>query len=170
MSSRGEVLGVVGGSGHGQVGAAALHHRPQSARSRAASRCSASKPADMDAEDLQGLQLRWGVLFQGGALFSSHDRGRKHPGAAARATPHMTQELMDEIAAMKLVAGRAAAGCRAEISVRTLRRHDASAPALPGRWRSTRNCCSSTSRPPASTRFPPISSMSWCEACSRAWG
>src|SRR5206468_5711318 len=67
---RGEVLGVVGGSGTGKSvllrSIVGLNH-PVSGSIKVFG----VETADMDAEDLKGLQLRWGVLFQSGALFSS---------------------------------------------------------------------------------------------------
>src|SRR5271170_1130684 len=67
---RGEVLGVVGGSGTGKSvllrSIVGLNHP------RAGSiKVFGQETAAVDAEDLKGLQLRWGVLFQDGALFSS---------------------------------------------------------------------------------------------------
>jgi phospholipid/cholesterol/gamma-HCH transport system ATP-binding protein len=97
---RGEVLGVVGGSGAGKSvllrSIIGLNH-PVSGSIKVFG----VETADMDAEDLKGLQLRWGVLFQGGALFSSQTVAENIQVPLRRYT-HMTQELMDEIAAMKL--------------------------------------------------------------------
>jgi phospholipid/cholesterol/gamma-HCH transport system ATP-binding protein len=52
-------------------------------------------------EDLKNLQVRWGVLFQAGALFSSQTVAENIQVPLRRYT-QMSQELMDEIAAMKL--------------------------------------------------------------------
>jgi phospholipid/cholesterol/gamma-HCH transport system ATP-binding protein len=97
---RGEVLGVVGGSGAGKSvllrSIIGLNH-PVSGSIKVFG----VETADMDAEDLKGLQLRWGVLFQGGALFSSQTVAENIQVPLRRYT-HMSQELMDEIAAMKL--------------------------------------------------------------------
>src|SRR5262249_56642841 len=67
---RGEVLGVVGGSGTGKsvlLRSIIGLNRPVSGSINVLG----VETADVTAEDLKGLQLRWGVLFQRGALFSS---------------------------------------------------------------------------------------------------
>ncbi len=97
---RGEVLGVVGGSGSGKsvlLRSIIGLNRPQSGSIKVFG----VETADMSAEDIKGLQLRWGVLFQGGALFSSQTVAENIEVPLRRYT-HMSQELMDEIAAMKL--------------------------------------------------------------------
>ena len=97
---RGEVLGVVGGSGTGKSvllrSIIGLNH-PVSGSIKVFG----AETAGIDAEDLRGLQLRWGVLFQGGALFSSQTVAENIQVPLRRYT-HMSQDLMDEIAAMKL--------------------------------------------------------------------
>src|SRR5206468_7694395 len=60
-----------------------------------------TETAGIDASELKGLQLRWGGLFQGGALFSSQTVAENIQVPLRRYT-HMNQELMDQIAAMKL--------------------------------------------------------------------
>jgi len=97
---RGEVLGVVGGSGTGKsvlLRSIVGLNQPQSGSIKVFG----TETADVSAEDLRGLQLRWGVLFQGGALFSSQTVAQNIQVPLRRFT-HMSQELMDEIAAMKL--------------------------------------------------------------------
>jgi len=97
---RGEVLGVVGGSGTGK--SVLLRSIIGLNRPTAGSiKVFGIETADVSAEDLKGLQLRWGVLFQGGALFSSQTVAENIQVPLRRYT-HMSQELMDEIAAMKL--------------------------------------------------------------------
>ena len=49
----------------------------------------------------QSIERRWGVLFQGGALFSSLNV-RQNIQFPLRENLHMSQRLMDEIAAAKL--------------------------------------------------------------------
>lgn len=97
---RGEVLGVVGGSGTGKSvllrSIIGLNH-PLSGSIEVFG----VETAGIAAEELKGLQLRWGVLFQGGALFSSQTVAENIQVPLRRYT-HMSQELMDEIAAMKL--------------------------------------------------------------------
>lgn len=97
---RGEVLGVVGGSGTGKsvlLRSIIGLNRPI----EGSIKVFGVETADVSAEDLKGLQLRWGVLFQGGALFSSQTVAENIEIPLRRYT-HMSQELMDEIAAMKL--------------------------------------------------------------------
>jgi len=97
---RGEVLGVVGGSGTGKsvlLRSIIGLNRP----TEGSIKVFGVETADMSAEDLKGLQLRWGVLFQAGALFSSQTVAENIQVPLRRYT-HMSQELMDEIASMKL--------------------------------------------------------------------
>ena len=97
---KGEVLGVVGGSGAGKSvllrSIIGLNHPVEGSI-----KVFGVETADMSAEDLKGLQLRWGVLFQGGALFSSQTVAENIQVPLRRYT-HMSQQLMDEIAAVKL--------------------------------------------------------------------
>ncbi|HEX3666597.1 MAG TPA: ABC transporter ATP-binding protein [Rhizomicrobium sp.] len=97
---RGEVLGVVGGSGAGKsvllrtiIGL----NRPQSGSIKVFGQ----ETAEVDGESLTGLQLHWGVLFQEGALFSAQTVAQNIQVPMRRWT-HMGQQLMDELAAMKL--------------------------------------------------------------------
>lgn len=97
---RGEVMGVVGGSGTGKSvllrSIVGLNH-PRSGSIKVFGQ----ETAEVDAEDLHGLQLRWGVLFQDGALFSSQTVVENIQVPLRRWT-HMPQKLMDEIAAVKI--------------------------------------------------------------------
>ena len=97
---RGEILGVVGGSGAGKsvllrtiVGL----NRPVSGSIKVFGH----ETADADSENLMGLQLRWGVLFQEGALFSSQTVAQNIEVPMRRWT-NMHESLMDGLAAMKL--------------------------------------------------------------------
>ena len=72
---------------------------------------------------MRALEMRWGVLFQEGALFSSQTVA-ENIQVPLREYTAMSQELMDEIAAMKLAHGGPAARHGAEISLRTVRRHE----------------------------------------------
>jgi phospholipid/cholesterol/gamma-HCH transport system ATP-binding protein len=97
---RGEVLGVVGGSGAGKsvlLRSIIALNRPESGSIKVLGQ----ETADIANEDLHGLQLRWGVLFQEGALFSAQTVAQNIQVPMRRWT-HMSQELMDELAAMKL--------------------------------------------------------------------
>lgn len=97
---RGEVLGVVGGSGAGKSvllrSIVGLNH-PQAGSIKVFGQ----ETAEGDGEDLRGLQLRWGVLFQEGALFSSQTVAQNIQVPMRRWTA-MSEEMMDELAAMKL--------------------------------------------------------------------
>lgn len=97
---RGEVLGVVGGSGAGKsvlLRSIVGLNRPVAGSIRVFGQ----EIAGEDSEDLRGLQLRWGVLFQEGALFSSQTIAQNIQVPMRRWAP-MSDELMDQLAAMKL--------------------------------------------------------------------
>jgi phospholipid/cholesterol/gamma-HCH transport system ATP-binding protein len=97
---RGEVLGVVGGSGTGKsvlLRSIVGLNRPRSGSIQVFGQ----ETANIGAEEMRGLQLRWGVLFQDGALFSSQTVAENIQVPLRRWT-NMTQSLMDEIAAVKL--------------------------------------------------------------------
>ena len=97
---RGEVLGVVGGSGTGK--SVLLRSIVGLNRPRAGSiQVFGQETAEGDVEDLRGLQLRWGVLFQEGALFSSQSVAQNIEVPMRRWT-NLSEEMMDELAAMKL--------------------------------------------------------------------
>jgi phospholipid/cholesterol/gamma-HCH transport system ATP-binding protein len=90
---RGEVLGVVGGSGAGKsvlLRSIVGLNRPQSGSIKVFGQ----ETAKGDGEDLRGLQLRWGVLFQEGALFSSQTVAQNIQVPMRRWTP-MSEEMMD---------------------------------------------------------------------------
>jgi len=97
---RGEVMGVVGGSGTGKSvllrSIVGLNH-PKSGSIKVFG----EETGHSDAEEIRGLQLRWGVLFQDGALFSSQTVTENIQVPLRRWT-NMSQRLMDEIAAVKL--------------------------------------------------------------------
>ena len=50
---------------------------------------------------MRALEVRWGILFQEGALFSSQTVA-ENIQVPLREYTSMSQELMDEIAAMKI--------------------------------------------------------------------
>jgi len=79
---RGEVLGVVGGSGSGK-----------SVLLRTI--------IDLNDQELRALEIRWGVLFQEGALFSSYTVA-ENIQIPLREYTNLPHDLMNEIAAMKL--------------------------------------------------------------------
>jgi phospholipid/cholesterol/gamma-HCH transport system ATP-binding protein len=97
---RGEVLGVVGGSGAGKsvllrsiIGL--IHPLEGSVE------VLGQKTGEVEGPAMQRLEMRWGVLFQEGALFSSQTVA-ENIQVPLREYTSMGQELMDEIAAMKL--------------------------------------------------------------------
>jgi len=97
---RGEVLGLVGGSGTGKsvlmrtmIG---LNHAREGTVE-----VFGQKIVEAEGEKMRALEMRWGVLFQEGALFSSFTV-RENIQVPLREYTHMAQPLMDEIAAIKL--------------------------------------------------------------------
>ncbi len=154
--SRGEVLGVVGGSGSGKsvllrtiVGL----NRPVAGRVEV---FGADVLRMSDAEQRE-LEKRWGVLFQDGALFSSLTVAQNievpleefyRDAAAADGRDRRAQDRL----------GRPARGRRSKIPGAAVGRHAQAGRALPAPWRSIRKSSSSTSQRPGSIRLPPASS------------
>jgi phospholipid/cholesterol/gamma-HCH transport system ATP-binding protein len=97
---RGEVLGVVGGSGMGK--SVLLRSIVGLTKPRSGSiEIFGHETSHLEGLDLLHIQLRWGVLFQEGALFSSQTVAQNIQVPMRRYT-NMPQALMDEIAAMKI--------------------------------------------------------------------
>jgi phospholipid/cholesterol/gamma-HCH transport system ATP-binding protein len=97
---RGEVLGVVGGSGAGKsvlLRSIVGLNKPKSGEIEVFG----EETSKLTPVELRGLQLRWGVLFQEGALFSSHTVAENIQVPLRRYTK-MSQKLMDEVAALKV--------------------------------------------------------------------
>jgi phospholipid/cholesterol/gamma-HCH transport system ATP-binding protein len=97
---RGEILGVVGGSGAGKsvllrtiVG---LNHQREGTIE-----VFGHNMRHLEGRALRAIQMRWGVLFQDGALFSSQTIA-ENIQVPLREYTGMSVQLMDEIAAMKL--------------------------------------------------------------------
>ena len=97
---RGEVIGVVGGSGTGKsvllrtiIGL----NRPAEGDIRVLGQLT----RELDEEALRRLQTRWGVLFQNGALFSSLTVA-ENIQAPMRERGDIPQGLMDELAGLKV--------------------------------------------------------------------
>ena len=97
---RGEVLGVVGGSGSGKsvlmrsiIGL--IHPREGEIE------VFGKQTGDVEGSSMRELEMRWGVLFQEGALFSSQTVA-ENIQVPLREFTTMNQDLMDQIAAMKL--------------------------------------------------------------------
>jgi phospholipid/cholesterol/gamma-HCH transport system ATP-binding protein len=98
---RGEVLGVVGGSGAGK--SVLLRSIIGLIRPIEGTVEVFGKPTNGDIEGgaMRQLEMRWGVLFQEGALFSSQTV-TENIQVPLREYTEMSQGLMDEIAAMKI--------------------------------------------------------------------
>jgi phospholipid/cholesterol/gamma-HCH transport system ATP-binding protein len=97
---RGEVLGVVGGSGAGK--SVLLRTIIGLNKPREGSIEVFGKPtAFAESRRMRVLEARWGVLFQEGALFSSMSVA-ENIKVPLREYTAMPEGLMDEIAAMKL--------------------------------------------------------------------
>jgi phospholipid/cholesterol/gamma-HCH transport system ATP-binding protein len=97
---RGEVLGIVGGSGTGKsvlLRSILGINKPRSGRIE----IFGTARSDMTPEEERAVERRWGVLFQDGALFSSLTVAQNIQ-VALREHLHMPQRLMDEIAAVKI--------------------------------------------------------------------
>jgi phospholipid/cholesterol/gamma-HCH transport system ATP-binding protein len=97
---RGEVLGVVGGSGSGKsvllrAIISLIHPREGTIR------VFGQETGEVEGTAMRKLEMRWGVLFQEGALFSSQTV-RENIQVPLREYTSMSQQLMDEIAAIKL--------------------------------------------------------------------
>ncbi len=97
---RGEVLGIVGGSGTGK---SVLLRTILGINRAAAGRIEifGKVRGEMSHAEEQSIERRWGVLFQDGALFSSLTVAQNIQ-VALKEHLHMPQKLMDEIAAVKI--------------------------------------------------------------------
>ena len=131
---RGEVLGVVGGSGSGKsvllrtiIGL----QRPEGGDIEVLGR----DVAACRRSGARALEQRWGVLFQDGALFSSLTVMQNIEVPLREHCP-MPEPLMDEIAACKIAHRRPARGRPPTNSRRSCRAACASAPGSPAPWRS----------------------------------
>jgi phospholipid/cholesterol/gamma-HCH transport system ATP-binding protein len=97
---RGEVLGVVGGSGTGK--SVLLRTIVGLNQARAGTiEVFGKNVANLSMRALKDVQKHWGVLFQEGALFSSLTVAQNIQ-VPLREYTEMSQELMNEIASMKL--------------------------------------------------------------------
>ena len=97
---RGEVLGVVGGSGTGKsvllrvvVGLIPPH--------RGTIEVFGEDISKLDSEAMRKIESRWGVLFQDGALFSGQTVA-ENIQTPMREHTDLPQSLMDEMASVKL--------------------------------------------------------------------
>jgi phospholipid/cholesterol/gamma-HCH transport system ATP-binding protein len=97
---RGEIIGIVGGSGSGKsvlLRSIVGLRRPQ----EGSIDVFGQDVLNMTEAELRPLQMRWGVLFQDGALFSSQTVAENIQVPLNEYTT-MSQQLKNEIAAMKL--------------------------------------------------------------------
>ena len=97
---RGEILGVVGGSGTGKsvllrsiIGLNKIRSGTIEVFGR--------DTANLNEHQMREIEMRWGVLFQEGALFSSQTIA-ENIQVPLREYLQMPQQLMNEIASMKL--------------------------------------------------------------------
>ena len=164
---RGEILGFVGPSGAGK---SVLTRTIIGLVPKIAGRIEVFG-IDLDsasARERRGVERRWGILFQQGALFSSLTV-RQNIQFPVREYLKLSQRLLDEIMVAKL----GMVGLRPEVADRfpselsggMIKRVHWRA-----RSRSTPNWFSWTSRPPASIRSAPAILTSWCAPCSELWG
>jgi phospholipid/cholesterol/gamma-HCH transport system ATP-binding protein len=97
---RGEVLGVVGGSGTGKSVLLRSIIGLNQFRSGTVE-VFGKNTANLNESQMREIEMRWGVLFQEGALFSSQTIA-ENIQVPLREYTDMSQELMNEIASMKL--------------------------------------------------------------------
>ena len=99
---RGEILGVVGGSGTGKsvlMRSIIGLQRPDEGDVRVFG----EDTRDTDTRAAQEIRKRWGILFQGGALFSTLTVAENVEVPIREFYPRIDQALLDEIAAYKIV-------------------------------------------------------------------
>ncbi len=97
---RGEVLGVVGSSGSGKsvlLRSIVGLQRPAGGRIEVLG----ENICTLDGDDLVRMQVRWGVLFQDGALFGDQTVAQ-NVQIPLREHTDLPQRLMDEIASVRL--------------------------------------------------------------------
>jgi phospholipid/cholesterol/gamma-HCH transport system ATP-binding protein len=98
---RGEILGVVGPSGCGK---SVLLREIVGLDAATAGDIEVfgKNLAQLSREEREGVEMRWGVMFQEGALFSSLTV-RENVEAPFREHTHLPHELVGELASLKLV-------------------------------------------------------------------
>ena len=98
---RGEILGVVGGSGTGKsvLMRSIIGLQPPQAGEI---EVFGESTADSDELAAKSIRRRWGVLFQGGALFSMLTVAENVQVPLREYYPELDQRLLDEIAAYKV--------------------------------------------------------------------
>lgn len=100
--NKGEIIGVVGGSGTGK---SVLMRSIIGLQRPSAGSIEVLGQSITDAEDDDDIDIRsrWGVLFQGGALFSTLTVAENVQVPLREFYPGLDQTLLDEIAAYKVV-------------------------------------------------------------------
>ncbi|MBH5323384.1 ABC transporter ATP-binding protein [Aurantiacibacter sediminis] len=99
---KGEILGIVGGSGTGKsvlMRSIIGLQRP----SEGAIDVFGRDIVEAEPDEEIGVRSRWGVLFQGGALFSTLTVAENVQVPLKQFYPELDQELLDEIARYKVV-------------------------------------------------------------------
>jgi phospholipid/cholesterol/gamma-HCH transport system ATP-binding protein len=99
---RGEIIGVVGGSGTGKsvmMRSIIGLQVPDAGEVRVFG----EPMLDRDDVQLQGIRKRWGILFQGAALFSTLTVAENVQVPLREFYPRLSERLLDEIAAYKIV-------------------------------------------------------------------
>ncbi|MEO5707292.1 MAG: ABC transporter ATP-binding protein [Alteraurantiacibacter sp.] len=99
---RGEILGVVGGSGTGKSVLMRSIIGLQIPEAGTIEVFGKDITAAEDDEEIK-IRYRWGVLFQGGALFSTLTVGENVQVPLKQYYPELSPELLDEIARYKVV-------------------------------------------------------------------
>jgi phospholipid/cholesterol/gamma-HCH transport system ATP-binding protein len=99
---KGEILGVVGGSGTGK---SVLMRSIIGLKTPDAGEIEVfgESMVGRDEEEAKNVRRRWGVLFQGGALFSTLTVAENIQVPIKEFYPGISQDLLDEIAAYKTV-------------------------------------------------------------------
>jgi phospholipid/cholesterol/gamma-HCH transport system ATP-binding protein len=98
---RGEILGVVGGSGTGKsvlMRSIIGLQKPVAGSIEVFGQTIHERKTD----DAQDIRRRWGVLFQGGALFSTLTVAENVHVPLHEFYPHLSPKMLDEIAAYKI--------------------------------------------------------------------
>jgi phospholipid/cholesterol/gamma-HCH transport system ATP-binding protein len=99
---RGEILGVVGGSGTGK---SVLMRSIIGLQTPAEGEITVfgESMVDRPEDEAKNVRRRWGILFQGAALFSTLTVAENVQVPIREYYPHIDQALLDEIAAYKIV-------------------------------------------------------------------
>ena len=98
---RGEILGVVGGSGTGKsvlMRSVIGLQRPQAGEVEVLG----ENMIDRSEDEAKNIRRRWGILFQNGALFSTLTVAENVQVPIREYFPHLKPPLLDEIASYKI--------------------------------------------------------------------